>query len=60
MSIKGKKVKGRGRAAGKEYWRNECRKAREERGFYESWSAAQLLLLNVATFAIIYLLKFGG
>lgn len=60
MSTEEMKTKSTGCAAGEEYWRNEYRKARKETEFYKHWSETYLFLLGVATFAIIYLSKFGG
>ena len=42
------------------YWKNEYRKARKEAEFHRHWSEVYLFLLGIATFAIIYLLKYGG
>ena len=60
MSTEEIKTKRTGRTAGEEYWRSEYRKAKEETEFYKHWSEAYLFLLGFATFAIVYLLKFGG
>lgn len=60
MSTEEMKIESTGRTAGEEYWRNEYRKAKEETEFYKHWSEAHLFLLGVATFAVIYLSKFGG
>lgn len=43
-----------------EFWKAKYEKAAEDAEYFKKWSAALLFLLGFATFAIMYLLMFGG
>ena len=60
MSTEEMKTESTDRTPRKGYWKNEYRKARKEAEFHRHWSEVYLFLLGMATFAIIYLLKYGG
>lgn len=60
MSTEEMKIKRGGRTMGEEYWRAMYKEADREAEYYKKWSAALTFLLGVATFAVIYLSKFGG
>lgn len=42
------------------FWKTMYKEADRKAEYYKKWSAAILFLLGFATFAIMYLLKFGG
>lgn len=60
MSIEEMKNKGGIYTVEKEFWRSMYKEADRKAEYYKKWSAALLFLLGFATFAIMYLLKFGG
>lgn len=60
MSIEEMKNKGGIYTVEKEFWRSMYKEADRKAEYYKKWSAALFFLLGFATFAIMYLLKFGG
>lgn len=60
MNTKEMKNKGGIHTVKEELWKAKYEKAAEDAEYFKKWSAALLFLLGFATFAIMYLLMFGG